>query len=143
MSQVFVLDRDRQPLDPCHPARARELLRDGRASVFRRFPFTLILQDRTRVESVVHEHRLKIDPGSQTTGLALLAGARVLWAAELSHRGQRITAASASPRPCAVGTPSGVVAGNARRATGSHVSSTAGGLSAGCLPRSAAGSPTS
>ncbi len=93
MSQVFVLDRDRTPLDPCHPARARALLRDGRASVFRRFPFTIILHDRTRAASVVHDHRMKIDPGSKTTGLALLAGARVLWAAELTHRGQRITAA--------------------------------------------------
>ncbi len=93
MCYVFVLDRDRTPLDPCHPARARELLRDGRAAVLRRFPFTIILHDRTRAESVVHEHRLKIDPGSKTTGLALVAGARVLWAAELTHRGQRITAA--------------------------------------------------
>ena len=93
MTHVFVLDRDRQPLDPCHPARARALLRDGRAAVFRRFPFTIILHDRTRAESVVHEHRVKIDPGSHTTGLALVAGARVLWAAELTHRGQRITAA--------------------------------------------------
>ena len=93
MTQVFVLDRDRTPLDPCHPARARELLRDGRAAVLRRFPCTIILHDRRRAESVVHEHRLKIDPGSKTTGLALLAGARVIWAAELTHRGQRIKAA--------------------------------------------------
>ncbi len=93
MSQVFVLDRDRQPLDPCHPARARELLRNGRAAVLRRLPFTIILNDRRRAASVVHEHRVKIDPGSRTTGLALVAGARLLWAAELSHRGQRITAA--------------------------------------------------
>jgi hypothetical protein len=28
---------------PCHPARARELLREGKAAVFRRFPFTIIL----------------------------------------------------------------------------------------------------
>ena len=98
MSQVFVLDRDRKPLDPCHPARARELLRTGRASVCRRFPLTIILHDRTRAESVVHDHRLKIDPGSQTTGLALRAGACVLWTAELTHRGQRITAALLSRR---------------------------------------------
>ncbi len=95
---VFVLDRDRHPLDPCHPARARQLLAAGRASVCRRFPFTIILQDRTRAESVVHDHRLKIDPGSKTTGLALLAGARVRWAAELTHRGQRIKDALESRR---------------------------------------------
>ncbi len=98
MSQVFVLDRDRHPLDPCHPARARALLREGRASVFRRFPFTIILHDRTRAESAVQEHRLKIDPGSKTTGLALVQGQRVVWAAELTHRGQRITAALLSRR---------------------------------------------
>ncbi len=93
MSSVFVLAPDRQPLDPCHPARARQLLDAGRAAVFRRFPFTIILHDRTRAASVVHEHRLKIDPGSKTTGLALLAGTRVLWAAAVTHRGRRITAA--------------------------------------------------
>ena len=91
MSQVFVLDRNRHPLDPCHPARA--LLRDGRAAVWRRFPCTIILNDRRHAESVVHEHRLKIDPGSKTSGLAIVQGPRVVWAAELTHRGQRITAA--------------------------------------------------
>ena len=90
---VFVVDTDRQPLDPCHPARARQLLRLGRASVLRRYPFTIILHDRKQAGSVVHEHRLKIDPGSKTTGLAILQGDRVIWAAELTHRGQRIKAA--------------------------------------------------
>ncbi len=37
--RVFVLDKNKKPLDPCHPARARKLLRDGRARVFRRYPF--------------------------------------------------------------------------------------------------------
>ena len=98
MSHVFVLDRARTPLDPCHPARARELLQDGRAAVFRRFPFTIILRDRKRAESVVHEHRLKIDPGSKTSGLAIVQDQRVVWAAELTHRGQRIRDALESRR---------------------------------------------
>jgi len=93
MSFVFVLDTNRHPLDPCHPARARQLLRHGRAAVFRRYPFTIILHDRQQEASVVHDHRLKIDPGSKTTGFAILRGARVVWAAELQHRGQRIKAA--------------------------------------------------
>ena len=93
MSDVFVLDTDCQPLDPCHPARARQLLRIGRASVFKRHPFTIILHDRTREDAVVHAYRLKIDPGSKTTGLAIVCGTRVVWAGELTHRGQRITAA--------------------------------------------------
>ena len=90
MSQVFVLDMNKKPLDPCCPARARQLLKKGRASVFRRFPFTIILHDRKQEDSVIHEHRLKIDPGSKTTGLAIVHGNCVVWVAELSHRGQRI-----------------------------------------------------
>jgi len=43
---VFVLDKNRKPLDPTHSARARKLLRTGRASVFRRYPFTIILHQR-------------------------------------------------------------------------------------------------
>lgn len=38
--RVLVLDTHRQPLMPCHPARARELLKKGKAAVFRRHPFT-------------------------------------------------------------------------------------------------------
>ena len=89
---VFVLDKNRQPLDPCHPARARELLKSGRAAVFRRYPMTIILSERTLEESVVHPHRLKIDPGSKKTGFAVLAEVtgRVVFAAELTHRGQQI-----------------------------------------------------
>ena len=98
MNSVFVLDTNRQPLDPCTPARARQLLKKWRASVFRRFPFTIILHDRTREESVVHDHRLKIDPGSKTTGLAILEDSHVLWAGELTHRGQRIKDALESRR---------------------------------------------
>jgi hypothetical protein len=41
---VFVVDTDKRPLAPCHPARARRLLTQGKAAVWRRFPFTIILQ---------------------------------------------------------------------------------------------------
>jgi hypothetical protein len=36
MQQVFVVDKDKQPLMPCQPARARQLLRSGQAAVYRR-----------------------------------------------------------------------------------------------------------
>jgi hypothetical protein len=42
---VFVLDAEQRPLAPCHPARARRLLSAGKAAVWRRYPFTLILRD--------------------------------------------------------------------------------------------------
>jgi 5-methylcytosine-specific restriction endonuclease McrA len=92
--RVFVLDQNRKPLDPYHPARARELLAKGRAARFRRFPFTIILKHRTLEDSAVHEHRLKIDPGSKVTGLAVVqqTTARVVFAAEIEHRGPAIRA---------------------------------------------------
>jgi hypothetical protein len=87
---VFVLNSTKQPLDPCHAARARDLLRKGRAAVFKRYPFTIILKDREGGH--VTTHRLKIDPGSKTTGIAIVqkATGRVVFAAELTHRGQAI-----------------------------------------------------
>src|SRR5262245_19439316 len=87
---VFVLDSHKRPRDPCHEARARELLQKGKAAVFRRYPLTIILRE--RASGTVSSHRLKIDPGSKTTGLAVLQERRnrVVWAAELTHRGQGI-----------------------------------------------------
>lgn len=89
---VFVLDHDHRPLKPVHPAVARRMLTAKQAAVFRRYPFTIICHAgiSTGAPSPL---RLKIDPGSTTTGLALLDGNTVVWAAELTHRGQRIKAA--------------------------------------------------
>lgn len=89
---VFVLDKNLKPLDPTHPARARELLSKGRARVYRRYPFTIVLQDRIVEESTTHSHRIKIDPGSKITGFAVVQEetGRVTNALEVSHRGQQI-----------------------------------------------------
>jgi 5-methylcytosine-specific restriction endonuclease McrA len=90
--RVFVLDKNLKPLDPCHPARARELLQKRRAKVFKRYPFTIVLQDRVAKDSITHSHRIKIDPGSKTTGVAVVCEetGRVTNALEISHRGQQI-----------------------------------------------------
>ena len=92
MQRVFVLDNNRQPLSPCHPARARALLRLKRAAVYQRFPFTIILGDRQGGETQPVE--LKLDPGSKTTGVALVqqnqSGRAVIFAAEIHHRGQQV-----------------------------------------------------
>jgi 5-methylcytosine-specific restriction endonuclease McrA len=89
---VFVLSSDGQPLDPCHEARARKLLAAGEAVEYRRYPYTIRLLHRRAAESTTHPHRLKLDPGSKTTGLAIVQEdqPRVVWAAELAHRGQQI-----------------------------------------------------
>ena len=84
MQKILVIDRNQQPLMPCHPARARQLLALGKASVFKRYPFTIVLHDRAGgARQVV---AVKIDPGSKETGLVLVGdferGKRVIWAAE-------------------------------------------------------------
>ena len=96
MSHVFVLDTHKQPVTPVHPSRARWLLKHSKAAVFKRYPFTIILL--SAVESPqVQPLRIKLDPGSQTTGIAIVDdhSGRVLFAAELAHRGQEIKKALA------------------------------------------------
>ena len=85
---VFVIDTSKKPCNPIHPGAARHLLKSGKAAVFRRFPFTLILK--TESTEPVREIQVKIDPGSKTTGIALTQGSYVIWGAELSHRGRAI-----------------------------------------------------
>lgn len=91
MSYVFVIDANRKPLNPVHPGYARLLLTRKKAAVFRRYPFTIILKDEPE-QRESHPLRLKIDPGSQTTGLALVndATGQVIFVVELSHRGDAI-----------------------------------------------------
>ncbi len=101
MQHVLVLNADQQPLSPCRPARARWLLTQHKAAVFRRYPFTIILQSLV-VDPTIVPLRLKIDPGSKTTGLALVdeAQGEVVWAAELTHRGQQVKERLDQRRAC-------------------------------------------
>ncbi len=123
---VFVVDTNKMRLAPCHEAKARKLLDAGKAAIYRKFPFTIVLK--YAVESPVEMHsvpqskmavrdnafgshttfkdgdpnalqnafvpdlRVKLDPGSRTTGIAVVddASGRVVYAAELSHHGQTI-----------------------------------------------------
>ena len=92
MSKVFVLDTHKLPLNPVHPGRARILLSSGKAAVYRRFPFTIILKVAVE-EPNVAPLRIKIDPGANTTGIAIVnnASGEVVFAANLKHRGFAIT----------------------------------------------------
>ena len=69
---VFVLDRRKKPLMPCSEKRARLLLERGRARVHRVRPFTIRLVDRLQADCELQPVRVKIDPGSKATGLALV-----------------------------------------------------------------------
>lgn len=109
---VFVLDRSGKPLMPCTEKRARLLLARGRARVHRVVPFVIRLIDRCADASDFQLLRIKLDPGSRTTGLALVRdvegidaetgevvrGAAVLNLFELVHRGRQISEALTARR---------------------------------------------
>ena len=91
MFKVAVIDSERKVLEPCHPAVARRLLRDGAAAVWCKYPFTIILK---RVipedEIVTGVYSLNWDPGSRTSGIAILDNENnIVMKAELHHRGSR------------------------------------------------------
>ena len=102
---VFVLDRHKKPLMPCSEKRARKLLARGRARVHRLMPFSIRLVDRTVNESALQPVKIKLDPGSKTTGIALVRESEtvddatgeihttvhVLNLFELHHRGKQIS----------------------------------------------------
>ncbi|MDQ5910414.1 MAG: hypothetical protein QG599_2510 [Pseudomonadota bacterium] len=102
---VFVLDRNKKPLMPCSEKRARKLLEKRRARVHRRMPFSIRLVDRCVNDSVLQPLKIKLDPGSKTTGIALVRESaavdedtgdvrttvHVLSLFELNHRGRQIS----------------------------------------------------
>ena len=92
MQRVLVLANNKQPLMPCSPARARQLLKAKNACVFRASPFTILLFERDHGE--VQDVELNVDPGSKTTGVALVTecknGRKLFFAANLSHRGNQV-----------------------------------------------------
>ena len=102
---VFVQDRKHRSLMPCRPARARRLLKSGRARVVRLFPFTIRLTDRLIEDSKLQPVLVKIDPGSRQTGVALVradekAHHHALFFINLVHRGESIRDALTARRNC-------------------------------------------
>ena len=109
---VLVLDQKGLPLMPCTQKRARLLLARGRARVHRLVPFVIRLVDVSVQDCQLQHVSLKIDPGSKTTGVALVRdvenvdsdtgevsqGAVVLSLIELSHRGRQISEALTARR---------------------------------------------
>lgn len=77
---------------PCTPKRARLLLERKKAAVYRVYPFTIILKE--RVDGETQPLELKVDPGSKTTGIALVGHGekqkKVVIAINLKHRGSTI-----------------------------------------------------
>jgi len=93
--RVFVLGQHHQPLMPCHPARARQLLNAGRAVIHRTYPLVIRLKDRTT--GATQPVAIKLDPGAMITGVALVRIENlnpkiqhIFFMAELTHRGTAI-----------------------------------------------------
>jgi 5-methylcytosine-specific restriction endonuclease McrA len=93
---VLCLDTTLKPLSPVHPGVARHLLKNSEAAVYRQYPFTLVLKK--EVDTKPEPITLKLDPGSKITGIALVQGTKVIFAAELTHRGRAISASLLSRR---------------------------------------------
>jgi 5-methylcytosine-specific restriction endonuclease McrA len=93
VTRVFVLSKEGEPLMPCHAARARELLRKGRAVVVRRYPFVIRLRNNPN-QPGRQAIAIKVDLGAKTTGIALVrltsSAHIVLHLSELTHRGASI-----------------------------------------------------
>lgn len=81
---VYVLNQNGHSLMPCQPSKARKLLRDQRAKVIGRSPFTIkLLWD---CEEQVQEVRLGIDKGSHVTGFCCIGKGQILLSGEIHHR---------------------------------------------------------
>jgi RRXRR protein/HNH endonuclease len=81
---VYVINHNGHPLMPCKPAKARKLLRDRRATVIGRCPFTIkLLWD---CEEHVQEVTLGIDKGSYVTGFCCVGTGKILLSGAISHR---------------------------------------------------------
>ena len=109
---VFVIDKRKNPLMPCSEKRARKLLDTGRARVHRLIPFSIRLIDREVAGCVLQSIKIKIDPGSKFTGIAVVRETKsidvatgeigitvhVLNLFELLHRGRQISEALTARR---------------------------------------------
>ena len=84
MPKVFVIDCHGRPLMPCDPGKARRLLRDSKAKVKQRTPFTiqLLFGSSKYKQSII----LGVDAGSKTVGLSASTSTKELFAAEMKPR---------------------------------------------------------
>lgn len=81
---VFVLNKDGTPLMPTKPAKARILLKTGKAKVVRTTPFTIKLLFES--SSYTQPVTAGMDTGSKTVGCAAIASGKVLYQSEIYLR---------------------------------------------------------
>ena len=81
---AYVLNKNGAPLMPCHPAKARTLLKQGNAKVVTRTPFTIqLLYGSSGYKQPI---TLGVDSGFNNIGLSAITEKRELYCAELKLR---------------------------------------------------------
>jgi hypothetical protein len=81
---VFVVDSNKKPLLPTSEARARLLLKCGKATVYSVVPFTIQLKH--VVESPAGEFKVGIDDGAREVGISVANGKSVVFAGNIKLR---------------------------------------------------------
>lgn len=82
--RVYVLNQRKEPLMPTTPSKARKLLKQGKAKVVKRTPFTIQLL--TATGEVKQDITLGMDAGSKTIGLSATTDKDELFSAEVELR---------------------------------------------------------
>lgn len=86
---VLVIDRRKRPRNAISEAYARILLYSKQAVIHKRFPFTIRLKNDNAVFSD-KAYTVKLDPGANTTGVAVVSNDEVVMLAEIEHRGKAV-----------------------------------------------------
>ncbi len=92
---VFVLSKDKTPLAPTREAKARKLLKQGKAVVHKMFPFTIRLKENIECKK---SFEIKFDIGASVTGMAIVDAIKCFFFAEIVHREKVIKKAIDSRR---------------------------------------------
>ena len=83
---VLVIDRRKRPCNAISEAYARILLYSKQAVIHKRLPFTIRLKNDNAVFND-KAYMVKLDPGANTTGVAVVSNDEVVMLAEIEHRG--------------------------------------------------------
>ena len=90
---VIALDKHKRPLGFLTERRARILMEKRRACIYRVFPAVVIIKDvDSRAVEGLPSYRIKIDPGSKHTGIAIVRNDtdEALFFLQVEHRGDQV-----------------------------------------------------
>lgn len=81
---VYVLNTEEKPLMPCKEVKARKLLKQNKAKVYKKEPFTIQLL--FICENQTQDIALGVDAGSKYIGLSATTEEKELYAADIELR---------------------------------------------------------